>query len=97
LEVARNHPLILQEPEPTAIFIGFGDSTLNFELRLFLGSRDHYGTVLHEVNLAIERNFREAGIEIAFPQQDIHIRSIEGLKSIETIGKAVKELKRKAA
>lgn len=76
LGIAKEHSLILDEPAPTAVFVGFGASTLDLELRAFLASRDDYGRVLHEVNVAIERQFREAGIEIAFPQQDIHIRSI---------------------
>ncbi len=79
LRVATRHPLVLREPEPTAVFVNFGDSTLNLELRAFIASRDHFTTVLHEVNVAIERTFREANIEIAFPQQDLHIRSINGL------------------
>jgi potassium efflux system protein len=79
LDVGRRHPLVLSEPAPSAVFVAFGDSTLNLELRAFIGSRDHYGTVLHEINVAIEKAFRKAGIEIAFPQQDLHIRSVNGL------------------
>jgi potassium efflux system protein len=58
------------------VFLGFGDSTLDLELRGFIASRDTYGRVLHELNVAVERAFRESGIEIAFPQQDINIRSL---------------------
>ncbi len=45
-----------------------------------------YTKVLHELNVAIERSFREAGIEIAFPQQDIHIRSLPDSFEIATRG-----------
>lgn len=76
LEIARNHPLIMSEPAPSAAFTGFGDSTLDLELRAFIAKRDDYVITLHEVNLAIEEVFRQAKIEIAFPQQDIHIRTI---------------------
>jgi potassium efflux system protein len=76
LKVAQEHPLVLREPAPTAVFVGFGASTLDLELRAFLGNRDHYGTALHEINLAIDKEFREASLEIAFPQQDLHIRDI---------------------
>lgn len=82
LNLAHRHPLILSDPEPTAIFTGFGDSTLDLELRAFIGSREHFGTVLHELNLAIERAFREADLEIAFPQRDINIRSVTGLEQL---------------
>lgn len=77
--VAQKHPLVLREPAATAVFTGFGDSTLSFELRFYLGSRDVYGQVLHEMNTSIDSAFREANLEIAFPQQDIHIRSIESV------------------
>jgi potassium efflux system protein len=79
LGVAEKHPLVLREPAATAVFTGFGDSTLNFELRFYLGSRDVYGQVLHEMNTTIDEEFRQANLEIAFPQQDIHIRSIESV------------------
>ena len=52
---------------------------LFFALPAFIGSRDDYGTVLHEINVAVERAFRKADIEIAFPQQDLHIRTVNGL------------------
>jgi potassium efflux system protein len=78
LDLAKKHPLVLRDPEPSAVFIGFGDSTLNLELRVFLGRRDDFVKLQHELNLAVGREFKAAGIEIAFPQQDIHIRSIKG-------------------
>lgn len=82
LEVARAHPLIMREPGPYVIFQGFGDSTLNFELRVFIPHLDHLLNVRHQTNLAIERTFREAGIEIAFPQRGLHIRSAPGLEGL---------------
>ena len=91
LQIATEHPLILDEPGPSAVFVGFGDSTLNLELRAFLGSRDHFGTALHELNLAIDRTFRDAGIEIAFPQQDIYIRDIN-VRGLQTLMTAATDL-----
>lgn len=76
LRVARDNPRVLREPEPRAFFMGFGDSTLNFELRVFVRGPDDALQTRHEVNMAIDRAFREAGIEIAFPQRDLHIRSM---------------------
>jgi potassium efflux system protein len=76
LRAAKKHPLVVDEPEPTALFAGFGPSTLDFELRAFIPNRDAHATVLHDLNTAIDRSFRDAKIELAFPQQDLHIRSL---------------------
>ena len=84
LKVARNHPLVLNEPRTSALFKGFGDSTLDLELRVFIGKRDDYSIVLHDLNVAIKQVFQEAGIEIAFPQQDLHIRSFTDSVSFES-------------
>jgi potassium efflux system protein len=79
LKAAMDHPLVLREPGPSAVFTGFGASTLDFQLRYFIGSRDVYSKVLHELNTVIDKAFREVHLEIAFPQQDLHIRSAEPL------------------
>ena len=76
LRIGRENPLVLEQPEPQVSFDTFGDSTLNFELRVFVDSPIAQGQVRHELNLAIDRAFREAGIELAFPQRDIHVRSL---------------------
>lgn len=75
LEVAHSNRKVLKEPAPFVIFKDFGDSSLEFELRLFIPDLDSYLTIWHEVNVAIDKGFRKAGIEIAFPQRDLHIRS----------------------
>ncbi len=77
LQVAREHPLLLRDPPAAAVFCGFGDSALNFELRAFT-QVDQSVRVKHELLNAIDQAFRKAGIEIAFPQRDIHIRTISG-------------------
>jgi len=74
--IVDEHPNVLAEPAPRVIFMGFGDSTLNFDARVYIGSIDHYLSTLDEINEAIDQEFRKAGIEIAFPQRDIHVRSI---------------------
>jgi potassium efflux system protein len=75
LEVARRHPSVVESPAPVVVFSKFGDSSLNFELRIHIPNRDVFQRVQHEVNMEIDRVFRECNIEIAFPQQDLHIRS----------------------
>jgi potassium efflux system protein len=79
LKVARRHPLVQKDPAPDVFFKGFGDSTLNFELRVFLPTREIYAKVQHELNMAINDAFKAKGIEIAFPQQDIFIKNISDL------------------
>lgn len=83
VSIAHQHPNVLAEPSPAAVFMGFGDSTLNFELRCILPALDNSVRTRHELNVAIDREFRAAGIEIAFPQRDIHVRGMEGTLRIE--------------
>lgn len=57
-------------------FEGFGDSCLNLVLRCYLPNFDHRLKVITQLHVNIDKRFREAGIEIAFPQRDLHIRSL---------------------
>jgi len=74
--VARENSLVLNDPEPVVIFKGFGDNSLQFELRLYIPSLDEYLKVWHRVNRAIDDEFRRHKIVIAFPQRDIHIHTV---------------------
>lgn len=82
LRIARRCSLVMNEPPPTTLFRGFGDSTLNIELRVFIPKRDLYTDVVNELNNAIVREFTRYKIEIAFPQRDLHIRSLETLRPL---------------
>jgi potassium efflux system protein len=73
LKVARKHTDVLEKPEPTALFISFGDSSLQFELRVFIVGTDRRMIVRHELHRGIDQIFKEHGINIAFPQQDVHM------------------------
>ncbi|HBJ38080.1 MAG TPA: potassium transporter, partial [Planctomycetaceae bacterium] len=75
-EICAQHEHILVDPKPVIVFEGFGDSTLKIVIRCFLSRLDLRLPTLHELNTTINERFKEAGIEIAFPQQDLHIRSI---------------------
>ena len=77
LRVASENQIVLNDPAPNAIFRGFGDSTLNFELRVFIANRDLWPEVMHTVHHSIDQAFRKEGIEIAFPQRDLHLRSAD--------------------
>jgi small-conductance mechanosensitive channel len=63
-------------PKPLVLFRGFGDSCLDFELRVFLYNIDNRLSVISEINFAIDKAFREAGIVIPFPQRDLHVKSL---------------------
>lgn len=76
-DVAKRCPHVLAEPAPNAVFHGFGDSALNLTLRIHVGNRDLWAEIMNELHTNIAGEFRRAGIEIAFPQRDLHIRSIQ--------------------
>ena len=63
-------------PKPKVVFRGFGDSSLDFELRVFLYNINERLDVISDLNFAIDKAFREEGIEIPFPQRDLHVRSL---------------------
>jgi len=74
--VALENELVMREPRPEAWFLGFGESTLDLELRCFSPDAAQTLPIRHALHLAIDRAFRQAGIEIAFPQRDVHVRSL---------------------
>lgn len=82
LEVARNHPDVLAEPKTTAYFLGYGASTLDFELRIFVPKPDRLAPTKHDILQSLGERFADENIEIAFPQVDLHLRSADPLKSI---------------
>ncbi len=77
LEIGERNAIVLDTPKHYVLFRDFGESTLNFELRVFIPNIEHLLTVQHQLRIEIDRLFRERGIEIAFPQRDLHIRSAD--------------------
>ncbi len=78
LEAARENPDVLDDPKPDVCFREFGDSSLNFSLRVWNKNHVHRKLVLYSsLNFAIFDKFKQHGIEIPFPQRDLHIRSGE--------------------
>lgn len=75
LEIGQNHPLILKNPEPQVYFANFGASSLDFELRVHIADIFNTIAVQTELRLKIMDVFKEKGIEIPFPQQDVHIKT----------------------
>jgi potassium efflux system protein len=79
LAVAQQHPSVLAEPAPLVTFESFGESTLNFVLRCYVGSMDSRLATIHDLHTAVHHRLQEEGIEIAFPQRVVSVRSPEQL------------------
>ena len=77
VEVANAYPGVMRSPEPLAFFLGFGDSALNFELRFWSARQETWFQLKSDVSVAVGKALTEAGIEIPFPQRDLHVRSID--------------------
>ena len=73
LTCARAHPRTLAEPPPTVLFRAFGESSLDFELRLFTSDVTERSATVSDLLFAIDRRFREEGIEIPYPQRVVHL------------------------
>ena len=74
--VASSHPEVLENPAPEALFRSFGDSSLDFELRAWTESKRGWPAVQSDLAVATHEALEAAGIEIPFPQRDLHLRSI---------------------
>lgn len=75
LSVAADHPNVLDTPQPMATFEQFADSSLNIVLRAYLPDLDARLSTISELHTEVNQRFAKAGIEIAFPQRDLHLRS----------------------
>jgi len=80
LKVLKENSMIVKDPKPSAYFLGFGDNSLDFELRSFITTIDNLLPAKHELHKAIDREFRKAGIVISFPQRDVHFDTDQPLK-----------------
>jgi small-conductance mechanosensitive channel len=74
---AASHPDLLDNPAPNALFMRFGDSSLDFELRVWTTKFEGYQRVHSDVVVAVEKALSEAGIVIPFPQRDLHVKSVD--------------------
>ena len=90
--IARNHPQVLVKPAPFAVFDRFGESALNFTLFCW-AFVDNFFLTRSELTIAINNAFKEAGIEIPFPQQDVHVHWPEGRGSFSNQFHEMNELK----
>ena len=79
-QIAADEPRVLDEPEPTVLFLQFGNSTLDHEMRVHVGSLSDRMPTIDAINREIDRRFKEANIEIAFNQIDVHFRNELGVE-----------------
>jgi small-conductance mechanosensitive channel len=93
LDAASKNENVLKEPAPSVLFISFGDSSLDFELVCWTAVMLHRRSALRSaINFNIHEILRERGIELPFPQRDLHIRSAEGLERILAPGESARKM-----
>ncbi len=88
IATAKQHDDVLKSPIPYAIFNGFGESSLDFTLRFWTDRFDRWWLVASEVAVMVNDAIVAAGIEIPFPQRDLHVRSIDELAARALTGGA---------
>ena len=84
LKCAQEHERIIASPAPRVMFMDFGSSSLDFQLRIFLDDIGYCTAVASDLRFAMYRELKAAGIEIPFPQRDINIRNIDELSTALT-------------
>jgi potassium-dependent mechanosensitive channel len=76
LNIAERHGRVLKKPEPVVFFIGFGASSLDFDLAVWVDDPLNAPRVTSDLYFMIWSEFEKHGVEIPFPQQDLHLRSV---------------------
>ncbi len=82
LAVAAEMEGVLKNPQPEVRFLEFGDSSLNFDLLVWTLDPATYLQLRSRLNFAIDAAFRREGVEIPFPQRDLHVKSAKGLAGV---------------
>jgi len=77
LEAAAADPDVASDPPPSVVMHGFGESSVDFDLRVVVTDVSALPAPTHRIRLAIADAFAEHGIEIPFPQRDLHLKSID--------------------
>lgn len=73
MRAAKDNEYVLSSPEPSAVFLRFGDNSLDYEVRVFIKDIDDWIPMLHNINITINKAFAKHKITIAFPQRDVHL------------------------
>jgi small-conductance mechanosensitive channel len=87
MDIAKNNSAVCKSPEPRVRFRAFGDSSLDHELLCWVERPVLRGRVLHSLNTIVYKRFIQEGIEIPFPQRDLHVKSMPmGIIGAEAMG-----------
>jgi small-conductance mechanosensitive channel len=76
-DVGRAHPRTLASRPVEALFLGFGESSLDFEVRVWIPEASEHPRIASDLRFKIDQAFRENGVAIPFPQRDLHLRSVD--------------------
>jgi potassium efflux system protein len=76
IDTVRSTPLVLVEPEPSVLFVDFGENAMNFSIRIFVSELSNRLPVAHDLHIRLEKALREHKIEIPFTQRDIHVHCV---------------------
>ncbi len=77
LKVIKDNNRVLEIPKSNVFFLGFGESSLDFELRIFVRSVDDRFGVSHDIHTDINKALKKAGFEIPFPQRDLNLKPVQ--------------------
>lgn len=91
-EVASESPRVLKDPQPMVLFLNFGESSLDFQLRVWISDFNDRRIIQSELIQEIDRRFRAEGVEIPFPQRDLHLRSVDGREVEKLKGQGTAEV-----
>jgi len=86
LKAAEEHPQVLDNPSPDVWFTEFGNSSLNFELLVWISTPLLRKRITSELNYSIDAAFRENNVTIPFPQHDLHLQSLPSREEFEALG-----------
>ncbi len=84
MEVTRSTPGIAELPAPAVLFVGFGASSLDFSIRSWTNNFGDWVKIRSDLHVRVYEALQQDGIEIPFPQQDLHLRSVSNT-AVETL------------
>jgi small-conductance mechanosensitive channel len=87
LEAAKGHPLALRDPRPQVDFVRFGSDAVELELEVWTAEPQQQEQLVSDLGFRIDEAFRRAGVEIPFPQRDLHVRSPELARLLEALAR----------
>ena len=76
--------MVLADPPPSVLFLGFGDSSLDFSIRIFVSELANRLPVTHNLHVRLEKALRENNISIPFPQRDVHVYPVSADTPLKT-------------